>query len=68
MSTITQSDIISKQQELIEGYKLVLEAHKTSKETLYKFLETIHNSLKLNDPEATANAIKHLGMLLESRK
>jgi len=68
MTTQLTEEIISKQQELIEGYKLVLDAHKTSKETLYKFLETIHNSLKLNDPQATANAIKHLGMLLESRK
>jgi hypothetical protein len=68
MTTVTESDIISKQQELIEGYKVLLEAHKNSKETLYKFIETIYNSLKLNDPQVTANAIKHLGMLLENKK
>lgn len=65
---VTESDIIAKQQELIEGYKVVLDAHNKSKETLYKFLETIYNSLLINDPVITANSIKHLGKLLENRK
>jgi flagellar capping protein FliD len=68
MSTLIESEIITKQQELIESYKLVLDTYKTSKETLYKFLETIYASLQMNDPVVTENAINHLGKLLEGRK
>lgn len=64
----TMQEIITQQQELIEGYKAVLDSHKHSKETLYKLLEVIYASLQMNDPQITQNAIKHLGKLLEGRK
>jgi hypothetical protein len=63
-----QQDIIIKQQEVIEGYKTLLEAQKNSKEALYNLLGVIHTSLKTNDPQMTEVAIKHLGKLLESKK
>lgn len=64
----TPEEIIAQQRDVIEGYKSLVQAQDTSKETLYKFLEAIHASLLLNDPVMTENAAKHLGKLLESKK
>ena len=63
MTTI--EEIVKQQQEVIEQYRVVLDAHKDSKEKLYKFLETILQTLEINSPDATALAIKHLTILVK---
>ena len=66
MTTI--EEIVEQQQKVIEQYRLVVESYKDSKEKLYKFLETLLDTLKLNSPEATALAVKHLTLLVEEKK
>ncbi len=66
MTTI--EEIVEQQQQVIEQYRLVVESHKDSKEKLYKFLETLLDTLKINTPEATALAVKHLTLLVEEKK
>jgi hypothetical protein len=61
-------EIITKQQELIEQYRLVVESYKDSKAKLYALLESLLKTLKMNDPAATALVIKHLTILVEERK
>lgn len=61
-------EIITKQQELIEQYRLVVESYKDSKAKLYSLLESLLKTLKMNDPAATALVIKHLTILVEERK
>ena len=61
-------EIITKQQDLIEQYRLVVESYKDSKEKLYELLEALLNTLKMDDPAAKALVIKHLTQLVEERK
>jgi hypothetical protein len=68
MSTLTPLELIEKQQEVIEQYKLVVEAHNNSRDKLYNFLGTLLTTLKLDDPTAKDLVIKHLSSLLEGRK
>lgn len=68
MSTLTTSEIITQQQELIEQYRITLESHKNAREKLYDLLETLLETLKMNDPAATALVIKHLTILTEGKK
>jgi uncharacterized coiled-coil protein SlyX len=61
-------EIITKQQDLIEQYRLVVESHKNSREKLYDLLAKLLETLKMNNPAATELVIKHLTMLVEERK
>jgi uncharacterized coiled-coil protein SlyX len=61
-------EIITQQQKVIEQYRLVVESHNNSREKLYDLLESLLNTLKMNDPAATALVIKHLSQLVEGRK
>ena len=61
-------EIITKQQDLIEQYRLVVESHKDSREKLYDLLAKLLETLKMNNPAATELVIKHLTMLVEERK
>jgi hypothetical protein len=65
MTTI--EEVVKQQQEVIEQYRVVLDCHKSSKEKLYQFLETIVETLEINSPDATALAIKHLTILVKER-
>ena len=61
-------EIITKQQDLIEQYRLVVESHKDSRAKLYDLLAKLLETLKMNNPAATELVIKHLTMLVEERK
>ena len=61
-------EIITKQQDLIEQYRLVVESYKNSKEKLYELLEALLNTLKMDNPAAKALVIEHLTQLVEERK
>jgi uncharacterized coiled-coil protein SlyX len=61
-------EIITQQQKVIEQYRLVVESHNNSREKLYDLLKSLLNTLKMNDPAATALVIKHLTILVEERK
>jgi hypothetical protein len=61
-------EIITKQQDLIEQYRLVVESYKNSKEKLYELLEALLNTLKMDNPAAKALVIEHLTKLVEERK
>jgi predicted nucleic-acid-binding protein len=61
-------EIITKQQDLIEQYRLVVESYKNSKEKLYELLEALLNTLKMDNPAAKALVIEHLTKLVEEKK
>lgn len=64
----TLKEIIQQQQELIEQYRTVVNAHGEAQEKLYQYINKIHKLLLTNDPVSKEVAINHLGKLAEKAK
>jgi hypothetical protein len=64
----TQEEIIKQQQELIKGYKKVMDAYTNSHDRLYEYISRIHELLLTEDPVAVETAMTHIKRLAAKAK
>ena len=64
----TLEEIVQQQQELIEQYRTVVNAHGEAQEKLYQYINKIHKLLLTNDPVSKEVAIDHIGKLAAKAK
>jgi len=64
----TPQEIIQQQQELIEQYKAVVDAHTDAQQKLYNYINELHKLLVTKDPKSMQMAIEYIGKLAEKAK
>jgi ribosomal protein S17E len=68
MTTITQTEIIERQQVIIDKFQDVIDSHYRTRSKTVEILKVIQELLTMNSPEATKLAVKQLDKLIETIK
>jgi ribosomal protein S17E len=68
MTTITQTEIIERQQVIIDKFQDVIDTHYRTRSKTVEILKVIQELLTMNSPEATKLAVELLDKLIETIK
>lgn len=68
MTTITQTEIIERQQVIIDKFQDVIDSHHRTRSKTVEVLKIIQELLTMDNPAATELAIEQLNKLIETIK